>query len=201
MFVGIAGSMGRMERANDNAAYDESRSVDAVTGNGGMRRNTPGAREERTDARGRAARMSSTQQSTNDGRKGVDDGDATGFGRRRRRRQRRDSTTRHDTTGIRRARGRRGREATRRRRDGRDAMGRLMRNVGRATTTSDDDKDDDDNERDGGTTSGSISPPGGGGGVGGIGRCDDCILNGVRFTSLPWIEWQLVREWRTRTYK
>ena len=80
-------------------------------------------------------------------------------------------------------------------------MGRLMRNVGRATTTSDDDKDDDDNERDGGTTSGSISPPGGGGGVGGISRRDDCILNGVRFTSLPWIEWQIVREWRTRTYE
>ncbi len=67
MFVGIAGSMGRMERANNDAAYNESRSVDAVTGDGGMRRNTPGAREERTDAHGRAAQMSSTQQSTNDG--------------------------------------------------------------------------------------------------------------------------------------
>ena len=67
-FVGIAGSVGRMERANDDAAYDESRSIDAVAGDGGMRRNTPGASEERTDARGRAARMSSTQQSTNDKR-------------------------------------------------------------------------------------------------------------------------------------
>ena len=66
-FVGIAGSVGRMERANDDAAYDESRSIDAVAGDGGMRRNTPGASEERTDARGRAARMSSTQQSTSDG--------------------------------------------------------------------------------------------------------------------------------------
>jgi hypothetical protein len=64
MFVGIAGSMGRMVRANDDAAYDELRSVDAVTGDGGMRRNTPGAREERTDARGRAARMAHNNQQT-----------------------------------------------------------------------------------------------------------------------------------------
>ena len=66
-FVGIAGSMGRIERANDNAAYDELRSVDAVACDGRMRRNTPGAREERTDTCGWAARMSCTQQSTNDG--------------------------------------------------------------------------------------------------------------------------------------
>ena len=64
MFVGIAGSMGRMVRANDDAAYDELRSVDAMTGDGGMRRNTPGAREERTDARGRAARMAHNNQQT-----------------------------------------------------------------------------------------------------------------------------------------
>ena len=55
-FVGIVGSMGRMERddANDDdnnaASYVyESRNVDAVVGGGGgMRRNAPGAREERT---------------------------------------------------------------------------------------------------------------------------------------------------------
>ena len=39
--------MGRIERANDNAAYDKSRSVDAVAGDSGMRRNTPGTRGRR----------------------------------------------------------------------------------------------------------------------------------------------------------
>jgi hypothetical protein len=118
--------------------YDESRNFDAVTGDGGMQRNTPGAREKRTDARGRAARMSSTQQSTSDGSGrgwttatlrtldvSIGVGVGVGVG---------DDATQHDTIGIRRARGRRGRKATRRRKDGRDAMGRLMRNVGRATT-------------------------------------------------------------------
>ena len=56
-FVGIVGSMGRMERddANDDDDDDaasyvyESRNVDAVVGGGGgMRRNAPGAREQRT---------------------------------------------------------------------------------------------------------------------------------------------------------
>ncbi len=60
-FVSIVGSMGRMDRddANDDDDDDddddsasyvyESRNVDAVVGGGGgMRRNAPGAREERT---------------------------------------------------------------------------------------------------------------------------------------------------------
>jgi hypothetical protein len=59
-FVGIVGSMGRMERddANDDddaASYVyESRNVDAVVGGGGrgMRRNAPGGREERTGGDG-----------------------------------------------------------------------------------------------------------------------------------------------------
>jgi hypothetical protein len=53
--VGTAGYMGRIERPNDNAAYDKSRSVDVVAGDSGMRRNMPGTREERTNTRGRAA--------------------------------------------------------------------------------------------------------------------------------------------------